>query len=334
MPDQTCAERPRTRRMIAPGSLLSLACLVGVNACGYIRLQAQQGKAPASAPVLIPRPETTSKVRIGAGDLVDVQVFNTPELSVSKLRVSDDGRVRLPVTGDFHIAGLTAGEAGAAIEGRLRDTQMMLDPHVEVLITEYATQGVRVLGEVKTPGTYVLLGPHSLYDALSAAGGVTPNEGDAITVTHQSDPLHPEEVAINSANYSETERMTQIEAGDVIVVAKASAIYVVGDVAHPGEYMIPHGDPLTVLNAVALAQGTNPTAAVSKASIVRKTSTGAVTIAVNIRKIEQNTAPNPVLKADDVLVIPRSGAREFLTYALPNATSAVVASVSTALVVR
>ena len=330
MPDQTCAETPRTLRLIAPASALLAVCFAVLITSGSACSQAQQ----APAPVLTHRIETASQMRIGAGDLIEVQVFNTPELSVPKLRVSDDGHVRLPVTGDFNIAGLTASEAGAAIESRLRDTQIMLDPHVEVLITEYATQGVRVLGEVKTPGTYVLLGPHTLYDALSAAGGVTPNEGSSITITHQSDPQHPVEVAVASANYSETERMTEVKAGDVIVVAKASSVYVIGDVAHPGEYMMSHGDPLTVLNAVALAQGMNPTAAVTKASIVRKTSSGAVTIAVNIRKVEQNTAPNPVLKADDVLVIPRSGAREFLTYALPNATSAVVASVSTALVVR
>ncbi len=291
------------------------------------------GVSPSGVAESVPANSSQTLIRIAAGDLIDVQVFNTPELS-SKLRVSQDGLITLPDTGDIKVAGLTAREAGAQIEKSLRDSQVMLDPHVTVLVTEYSTQGISVLGEVRKPGTYLLLGRHSLYDALSAAGGVTQQLGSSIQITHQSDPSHPETIPVNSPNYSDLQRLTEVKAGDVVVVARAETIYVVGDVAHPGEYFIQNGQKLSVLNAIALAQGLNPTARASKASIVRKTANGAETIPVNLNRIAQVNGENLILRPADVLVVPRSGAKAFLSLALPGVTGAVAGSVAAALILH
>ena len=297
---------------------------------------AQQAQAPESGRRLLTTPSISSaEAPIGPGDVLDVQVFDTPELSATKLRVGESGEVDEPVLGPVKVAGLTPAEAGNLIAAKMHDSQIMLDPHVTVVVTEYATEGVRGLGEVRNPGTYLLLGSHSLYAAISAAGGVTHDQGSTITVTHANDPVHPQVVSVSDFGYSESERTTAVKPGDVVVVSRADVIYVIGDVAHPGEYPLQSGRHLTVLNAVALAQGLNPTAASSKASIIRPTTDGkAVTIKLDINRIEQNKELNAVLQPSDVLVIPRSGMREFLTYALPNATGAVTGSVAAALVVR
>jgi polysaccharide biosynthesis/export protein len=291
------------------------------------------GAGVSEVPAPIPASSAQTLIRIAAGDLIDVQVFNTPELS-AKLRVSQDGLITLPDTGDILVGGLTPLGAGAKIEKSLRDAQVMLDPHVTVLVTEYSTQGVSVLGEVRKPGTYLLLGRHSLYDALSAAGGVTPQLGSSIQITHQSDPTRPETIPVNSPNYSDLQRLTEVKAGDVVVVARAETIYVVGDVAHPGEYFIQNGQKLSVLNAIALAQGVNPTARGSKASIVRKTATGAETIPINLNRIAKVNGENLILRPADVLVVPRSGAKAFLSLALPGVTGAVAGSVAAALILH
>jgi polysaccharide export outer membrane protein len=291
------------------------------------------GEVPPDVPSSVPVNSSQSLIRIAAGDLIDVQVFNTPELS-SKLRVSQDGLITLPDTGDIKVAGLTAREAARQIEESLHDSQVMLDPRVTVLVTEYSTQGISVLGEVRKPGTYLLLGRHSLYDALSAAGGVTQQLGSSIQITHQSEPTHPETIPVNSPNYSDLQRLTEVKAGDVVVVARAETVYVVGDVAHPGEYFIQNGQKLSVLNAIALAQGLNPTARASKASIVRKTATGAETIPVNLNRIAKVNGENLILRPADVLVVPRSGAKAFLSLALPGVTGAVAGSVAAALILH
>src|ERR1700687_4264727 len=136
-------------------------------------------------------------LRISAGDLLDLNVFDTPELS-TKLRVDEHGNVSLPLAGVLPVSGMTAEQAGLAMEAHLRQTDILKDPHVAVTVLEYATQGVTVAGEVKNPGVYPLLGAHGLLDLISAAGGVTSNAGKAVTVTHRDDPAHPVVVKVES----------------------------------------------------------------------------------------------------------------------------------------
>ena len=111
-------------------------------------------------------------------------------------------------------------------------------------------------------------------------------------------------------------------------------IYVVGDVGRPGAFYMQNGEPMNVLNALALASGLNHTAAVTKASIVRKTPTGATTIPLDLNRIMKNKQPDLTLLASDVLVVPRSGVKTLLETALPGATAAVTGAVSTALILR
>jgi polysaccharide export outer membrane protein len=93
----------------------------------------------------------TYPLQIAAGDLLDLSVFDTPELS-AKLRVDEHGAVTLPLGGSLSVSGLTAGEAGIAIEERFLRDAILKSPHVSVTVLEYSTQGVTVLGEVKNPG--------------------------------------------------------------------------------------------------------------------------------------------------------------------------------------
>jgi polysaccharide biosynthesis/export protein len=309
--------------------LFSLLCLTGSG----MHAQSQPvASGDSSTPALHPRPADDT-LRIGIGDLVDVRVFDTPELS-AKQRVAANGTIDLPAAGSTQVAGMTPQEASLAIEKHLRDAQIMTDPHVTIFITDYATQSVSVLGEVKNPGNYLLLGSHSLYSALSAAGGTSERAGSTIVITHQSDPSHPDTIRVNSPNYSEVQRLTEIRAGDTVFVSRDDRIYVVGDVLHPGEFPIPSGQQMSVLGAVALASGTNPTAAVKRASILRKTETGQTVIPIDIKRISENHAENQYLLPNDILVIPRSGQKAFWDATLPGLTGAVAGSTIAAAILR
>jgi polysaccharide export outer membrane protein len=270
-------------------------------------------------------------IPIGPGDLLDVEVFNTPELS-AKLRVDQLGRITLPLGGDVDARGLTATAAASAIKMKLVSAQIMLHPMVMVNIMEYATEGVTVLGEVRSPGIYTLLGPHSLYDALASAGGATPSAGTSITITHADDTDHPTVIKVSTSNYSPEQKATIIEPGDTIVVSKADLVYIVGDVGHSGAFYIQNGQPLTVLDLVSLAQGTTRTSAMSHAAIVRPTPDGgAKTIRLNLDKIMKNKEKNLVMAAGDILVVPRSGWKIFGTTALPSLTNITAGAVAVAL---
>ncbi len=302
--------------------------------CGLTITAAGQNSTASPVPVLVPAPNNpATSLVIGVGDMINVGVFDTPSLSFQD-RVDESGFVRAPVLGPMSVSGLTTAQASRLFEEALRTKSVMLSPSVTVQDIEYATQGIVVLGQVKSPGTFTLLGPHSLYDALSSAGGVTETAGPRITITHRADPEHPEVLAVNSPNFSDLQRTTRVYPGDTVFVSKAEVIYVLGDVGHPGAYYIQSGKPLMILNVLSLAQGVNGTAAETRASIVRKISDGVTTVPLNIKNIRQGKAPDVALQADDILVIPRSGLKVALTNYLPGATLAITSAVVSAALVR
>lgn len=269
---------------------------------------------------------TAPALRISAGDLIDINVFDTAELS-AKLRVDERGDITVPLAGTLHVAGLTAEEAAHAIEVRFRETNILKDPHVSVTVLEYATQGVTVLGEVRNPGVYPLLGAHGLLDLISAAGGVTPNAGPTVTVTHRADPEHPVVVDLDNKSGHNTAFHAGISPGDTIMVSQAGIVYVVGAVTRPGGFLIQRKDRLTVLQAIALAQGTNRTAALNQAKLIRTTTTGRQELPVPLKKILANHAPDELLADGDILFVPSSAAKSMLRSVediLPAATTASI----------
>jgi polysaccharide export outer membrane protein len=247
-------------------------------------------------------------LQISSGDLLDVAVFDTPELS-TKLRVDDHGEVTLPLAGAIPVSGLTAEQAGQAIETKLRNANILKQPHVSVSVLQYSTQGVTVVGEVKNPGVYPLLGARGLLDLVSAAGGVTPNAGKAITVTHRDQPSQPVVVQLDSRPGTSAALNVDLRPGDTIMVSHAGIVYVVGDVVRPGGFLIENNDRLTVLQAIAMAQGTGKTASLNKAKLIRKNGDQRTLLPVEIQKIEANQVADLTLNDGDVLFVPSSRAK-------------------------
>jgi polysaccharide export outer membrane protein len=279
--------------------LKNLLFIFLISAWQLASAQIAGGVAPSAHPL-----------EISSGDLLDLAFFDTPELS-SKTRVDELGKIILPLGGELRLSGMTAARAGEAIEARLRETNILKDPHVAVTVLEYATQGVTVLGEVRNPGIYPLLGAHTLLDLISAAGGVTPNAGKAVTITHRADPAHPQVVSLDSKATAAPAFNPDIQPRDTIMVAHAGVVYVVGDVGKPGGFLIETNDHLTVLQAIALAQGTNKTAALNRARLIRKTATERLELPVPLKKILSSQAEDPLLVDGDILFVPSSQEKNF-----------------------
>lgn len=112
---------------------------------------------------------------IGAEDLLEVTVFEAPEMSRA-VRVASDGTISLPVVGSVPAAGLATAELASAVEGRLRGTYMV-DPHVAVELKEARSRPVYVLGAVKKPGAFPLDGSERLtaLRAIALGEGLQPN---------------------------------------------------------------------------------------------------------------------------------------------------------------
>jgi polysaccharide biosynthesis/export protein len=248
---------------------------------------------------------------VGAGDLVELSVFDTPELA-GKLRVSNNGDVILPLVGSIHVAGLSANEMQSLIREKLIAGGFMNDPQVTVFIAEYATQGVSVLGEVKSPGVYPAFGDHHLVDYISLAGGLTALAGNTVTITHADHPNQPEQVRVSSNAPSRIQNNPVILPGDSIFVEKTGIIYVIGDVVRPGGFPMDHDDHLTILQALALAQGTTYSAKKSSSVLIRNTGQGRESIPVDLKKILANKAVDEPLHDNDILFVPNSSGKTAL----------------------
>lgn len=261
-------------------------------------------------------------VRLGVGDLVEVAVYNVPELA-SKVRVSSAGDVYLPLIDYVHVDGLTLEEAQSLIEKRLSDGGFVRNPHVSIFVDEAASQGVTVLGEVAKPGIYPNVADHKLYEVISEAGGFTSSASRKLAILRRN-RTEPIRVDLPRNLADDLSANIDIEPGDTITVPKAPIIYVVGDVGRPSGLLVDNGT-LTVLQALALAGGTNHTAKLGGARIIRKGPTGMVETRVEIKKMLEAKTPDITLQADDILFIPVSGGRVLASRTFEAAMSAATA---------
>lgn len=301
---------------------------------GCVRAYGQAEEPKTQTPGLIQRPPADIVTpQIAPGDVISVSVFNTPELT-GEYEVSRNGEIRFPGATVVTVSGLTTFEAAEAIEGQFKKNDVMLDPQVRVLIAHFAPKNIAILGEVNRPGVYVLTNDMSLSTALASAGGVTPKEGSTITITHRSGPNRIVTIRVDSQAYAGEPAF--LRDGDTVFVSAVGKFYVIGDVNHPGEFFLNNdAHPLRVLAGIAMAQGLKDTANEKRASIIRSNAAGeATTIPLNLKRIAKNEIPDPPLEPFDIIVIPRSGFKQFQNIALPGITSAAANAAAIALIAR
>jgi polysaccharide biosynthesis/export protein len=300
-------------KFVSLGALVFLA-LPTARCLGQDRVSSTEVRVPAASPAPETKPIVASdaaastNLLIGAGDLLEVNLYGMPDFK-TEVRVSPGGEISLPLLGTVAVGGLSVEKAATQIEHSLSQNGLFNDPHVAVFVKEYATQGISVLGEVQKPGIYPLLGERKLYDAISAAGGTSPKAGNYVLVTHRKDPQHSARVPLSTGAPQSMENNVSVEPGDTIVVSKAGLVYVVGDVRQPGGFVMENGKEITVLQAIALAQGIGPNAALNGAKLVRKTSEGPKEVPLALKKILAAKAPDPQLQPDDILFVPDSAGK-------------------------
>lgn len=264
------------------------------------------------------------RILIGPGDVIEVQVFDTPELSMEAARVGQNGQVSLPVLGLVEVGGLNSVEAAQRIETDLRSHGIMLEPHVTVSIVEYATQGATMLGEVKGPGVYPTLGGRRLLDMIALAGGLAPAAGKLVTIAHRNDPSHPETITlVPNAQALGAQQNPVILPGDTVVVGRAGIVYILGAVNKPGGYLIDNNEHVSLMQALTLAGGWDKAAALSKARLIRKVPEGHKELMLDLKRVLNGKQADVTVENGDILYLPMSIGK---TLAYEGMTSAVTAA--------
>jgi polysaccharide biosynthesis/export protein len=259
-----------------------------------------QAAAPAQDADRAPR------IAIGAGDQLDIEVFDTPELSAS-VRVGQTGEVNIPVLGSVQLAGFTPNQAARKIELELKSHGILIDPHVTVAIAEYASQGATMTGEVRNPGVYPTLGSRRLLDMIALAGGVAVTAGKLATIVHRGDPQHPHDIALAQNNHAlAAQENPVILPGDTVVIGKAGIVYILGDVGRAGGYLVDNNEHLSLIQALTLAGGWTRTSAQSKVILIRQVPEGREEIKLNLAHIVRGGQADIKVRNGDILFVPSS----------------------------
>jgi polysaccharide export outer membrane protein len=269
----------------------------------------------------------TDDYRIGPEDLLEISVFDAPELDRT-VRVSANGQISLPLVESAQAAGLTSRELEIVIQELLRRSYMK-NPHVGVFVKDMQSHPVSVFGAVKKPGVFQIRGSKRLIEVLSMAEGLSDDAGDTVVVMRQAQPgattdqrandraASGETLNINLKdllNSADARGNVLIYPGDVIKVTPAGVVYVMGEVRKPGGFLLKTNENISVLQALSLAEGLMRTSARSRVRIIRTDgTTGARTeTPVNLNKILAGKLPDPILLPKDIVFVPNSTGRTVL----------------------
>lgn len=295
------------------GFSIALLLLAALTSASSQRAWSQSAVASLPTPQLEPQAAAPARpagavLVIGGGDLLKVSVLGVPE-SDQEVRVNEEGNISLNFIGAVHVAGLTTTAAQELIAKKLVAGGFFTQPQVSVFTKEYATQGVSVLGEVQKPGVYPVLGSRRLFDVLSLAGGTGPRAGKMISITHREHPESPQSVMLSNDANESAKNNVEVFAGDTVLVSRAGVVYVSGNVHKPSGVIMDNGSEMTVLQAIAMAEGVLPDAALNKSKLIRRTPNGPQEIPLRLKDMFASKAPDVRLQAEDIVFVPNSAAK-------------------------
>jgi polysaccharide export outer membrane protein len=242
-------------------------------------------------------------------------------------------------------AGLTTRELEIVIEELLRQ-HYIKDPHVSVQVRDIQSHPISVFGAVKKPGVFQVRGPRTVVEMLSMAEGLDIDAGETVIVEHLGDSAESTAIAeATSASAPEVVSSAPAAAnpatdtagtiaidlkkllgtgdpalnvlvypGDVVKVPRADLVYVVGEVGKPGGFELKTNESVSVLQAIALAQGLTHTSSSSHSRIIRTNAdTGArLEIPIDLNKVLAGRIADPILEPRDIVFVPNSATRTAL----------------------
>jgi polysaccharide biosynthesis/export protein len=305
------ARRERTAPRTAP-LLLSALILLATNGFARAQFSGPALTAPTTdRAALVPTPEAEllhldhGDIHLEPGDLVAVHIFGSTDYTPT-VRVNLDGSMQLPLAGSISVQGLTLNQAEDLLAERLKSGGMYRDPQVTLQVTESATQVVTVTGEAHA--IIPVSGVRHLLEILAAAGGLPASASHTITIDRPGAPL-PIIVELGTDPMRSAESNVAVYPGDTIVVSRVGVIYLLGEFKTPGAVPIQQNSPLTLLEATSLGGGALFNGHFSDLHIIRTINRQRTLLPVDIKKVMQGKAPDPVLQADDILYLPTSTAK-------------------------
>jgi polysaccharide biosynthesis/export protein len=232
--------------------------------------------------------------RIGPGDVIKVTVFGHQDLT-SELRVSQAGFISFPLIGEVKVAERSTNAVESLLQAKLEAGGFIRAAQVNVLVMQFESQKVSVLGQINKPGQYPLDRASRVVDLLAAAGGVdNATAGDNAMLLRKDGSRVP--IDLHLLFEGDPAQNAPLGAGDTIFVPKAPMFYVYGEVQRPGVYKLERN--MTVSQAITAGGGLTARGTERRPVVKRRDSEG--------NEKEFVVKGSDLLHQDDVLYVKES----------------------------
>jgi polysaccharide export outer membrane protein len=227
--------------------------------------------------------------------------------------VRPDGRITFSFIGDVKVAGHTVPEIHKIVNEKYRPFVRNLE--VTVVVERVVNPTIYVSGEVNSPGELTITGPLFLSQVISRAKGLTPlADSRHIMVIRRYGVEKPLVFGANVHDVLKKGDLVKdilIAEDDMVYVPRASRdrFFVLGEVGVPGVYPIFPEEPLTLSQAISMANGFRPTSALSSVMVLRRVEGDKpVAFQVNFKEVlsEGNMTNDIVLQKNDVVYVPKT----------------------------
>jgi len=293
-------------------------------------MQAPKSSSARGSSVLV---SLEQDYRIGANDVIDIQIENAPELSRS-FRVTAAGTFLMPYLGRITALQKTPEELAQLITDGLRGDYLK-EPKVTVAVKEYNSRSFFIQGAVRSPGVFQIEGKPSLLELITLAGGLAENHGSTAFIIHKlKQPVATQHEANNESATTVTQvadhgveaeepkyelrsaningllkgrfdQDTFIEPGDIVNIPPSDVFFVAGEVNKPGSFVLKEGT--TLRQAISLAQGTTINAGGDHGVIFREGPTGKrEELKVDVAAVMSGKKPDVEILANDIVMVPNS----------------------------
>lgn len=289
------------------------------------------GPAPAAETIKLPEQTAEEQVAelerleieanyvpaLGRGDVLDIAVYDEPDLTISGIPIRTDGKISFPLAGEVQAEGLSVAELSQSLTDGLE--KYILAPKVSIIVQEFNSQKYTIFGEVVEPGVYPLTTEISITAALASAGGLNKGNFRATTVelADLSHAFIARDGKILPVNFTRLIRQgdlrydLSLQSGDYIYIPSglSKEVYILGEVTNA--MMFAYREDMPMSRTLAQAEGFTPDADLKRIHIVRGSLHNPTVIMINFEEVLKGNAREVALEPGDIIYVPPTGLTSF-----------------------
>jgi polysaccharide export outer membrane protein len=254
---------------------------------------------------------------LGRGDVIDIAVYDEPDLTIEGIPIRPDGKVSFPLVGDLQAEGLTVSELNQSLTEGLE--KYILSPKVSIIVQEFNSQRYTIFGEVVTPGIYPLTTDISITAALASAGGLNKGNFRATTVelADLSHAFIARDGKVLPVDFTRLIRQgdlrydISLQSGDYIYIPSglSKEVYILGEVNNA--MLFAYREDMPMSRTLAQAEGFTPDADLKRVHIVRGSLYNPTVIMINFEEVLKGNAREVALEPGDIIYVPPTGLTSF-----------------------